>query len=326
MNVMITKPLRQVLIVDDETAIINAVRRELATPPVGRYQYEVEGFSDPAQALKRAGEKRFDAVISDFRMPAMDGLDFLRAFDKIQPECARLVLSGQTDMDGLIKMINETHIYRFIPKPWHDYFLKSSLAQALDYSGAIAENKRLAALVRDQGIEVPPVDGNIDHVLIVDDDPGVLASLSRMLTQRSRIDALFSTIRAEVAHHADSAVLDEGRISVQITPSPLHALTMAKAVTFSCILADFRMPEMNGVELLQRFADEQPDCARMLISGQISQEQLISAVDLAHIFGFISKPWQDFELKSSIAQALAYRRLQLENRLLADLVIRAGGA
>jgi DNA-binding NtrC family response regulator len=101
---------------------------------------------------------------------------------------------------------------------------------------------------------------------------------------------------------------------------------MAKAVTFSCILADFRMPEMNGVELLQRFADEQPDCARMLISGQISQEQLISAVDLAHIFGFISKPWQDFELKSSIAQALAYRRLQLENRLLADLVIRAGGA
>ncbi len=323
---MITKPLRQVLIVDDETAIINAVRRELATPPVGRYNYEVEGFSDPAQALKRAGEKHFDAVISDFRMPAMDGLDFLRAFDKIQPECARLVLSGQTDMDGLIKMINETHIYRFIPKPWHDYFLKSSLAQALDYSGAITENKRLAALVRNQGIEVPPVDGSIDHVLIVDDDSGVLASLSRMLTQRSRIDSLFSTIRAEVAQHADSPVLDESRIRVQITPSPLHALTMAQAVTFSCIIADYRMPEMNGVELLQRFADEQPDCPRLLISGQISQDQLISAVDLAHIFGFISKPWQDFELKSSLAQALAYRRLQLENRLLADLVIRAGGA
>ncbi len=47
---------------------------------------------------------------------------------------------------------------------------------------------------------------------------------------------------------------------------------------------------------------------------------------LVDIFGFISKPWQDFELKSSIAQALTYRRMQLENRLLADLVTKAGGA
>jgi DNA-binding NtrC family response regulator len=326
MNAMNTKPLRQILIVDDETHIINAVRRELATPPVGRYQYEVEGFSDPAQALQRAGEKHFDAVISDFRMPAMDGLDFLRAFDKIQPECARLVLSGQTDMDGLIKMINETHIYRFIPKPWHDYFLKSSLAQALDYSGVVAENKRLAELVRSKNIEVPPVDGNMDLVLIVDDDPGVLASLSRVLTQRSRIDALFGTIRAEVGHSQSSPTLDEGRISVQITPSPRHALLMAQNVTFACIIADYRMPEMNGVDLLQKFAEEQPDCARLLISGQISPDELVTAVDLAHIFGFISKPWLDFELKSNIAQALAFRRIQIENRMLADLVIKAGGA
>ena len=320
---MDAKPVCRLMLVDDEPAIVNAVRRELSAEPTGRYRFEVEGFTDPAAALEHAGGARFDAVLSDYRMPGMDGLEFLKAFAAVQPDCARLVLSGQTDMDSLIRMVNETHIYRFIPKPWHDYFLKSSLYQALDYSHAVAENRRLANVVREKGIAVPPLEGNIDHILIVDDDPGILASLSRMLTQRSRMDDLFAAIRAEVANKG-GPVLDEGRVSVQITPSPLHALQMAKAVTFSCIVADYRMPEMNGGELLEKFADEQPDCARLLISGQIGLDELIFALDMAHIFGFIEKPWRDFELKANIAQALAFRRMQIENRTLADMLIKAG--
>lgn len=322
---MDTKPLCRIMIVDDEPAIVNAVKRELSAKPPGRYRFEVEGFTDPVAALEHAGSTHFDAVISDYRMPGMDGLEFLKKFAILQPDCGRLVLSGQTDMDSLIRMVNETHIYRFTPKPWHDYFLKSSLYQAVDYSHAVAENQRLARVVREKGVAVPPLDGNIDHILIVDDDPGILASLSRMLTQRSRMDDLFATIRAEVASHA-GPVLDEGRISVQITPSPRHALQMSKAVTFSCIISDYKMPEMNGGDLLDKFADEQPDCVRLLISGQISQDELIIAVDMAHIFGFIEKPWRDFELKASIAQALAFRRMQIENRTLAEMVVKAGAA
>lgn len=323
---MESKPLRRVMIVDDEPAVVNAVQRELATPPLGRYRYEVEGFSDPTLALARVKVANFDAVISDFRMPGMDGLEFLTALAAVQPDCARLVLSGQTDMNNLIRMVNETHIYRFIPKPWHDYFLKSTLAQALDYAEAVAENRRLANIVRERQIAIPPLAGDsADLILIVDDDPGILASLSRELTQHSRMDDLFATIRAEIAHR-EGPVLDESRISVQTTPSPSHALKMAADVTFACVIADYKMPEMNGIEFLQKFSDEQPDCASVLISGQISQDELIYAVDSTHIFGFIGKPWQDFELKSTIAQALAWRRMQIENRELAKLVTASGAA
>jgi DNA-binding NtrC family response regulator len=318
-------PLYQVMIVDDEASIVSAVRRELSTPPLGRYRYEIEGFTDPAAALERAKTKRFDAVISDYRMPGMDGLEFLKALAALQPECARLVLSGQTDMEGLIRMVNETHIYRFIPKPWHDYFLKSSLSQAIAYASAVTENKRLASLVRERGIAVSALDdGEVDQILIVDDDPGILASLSRILTRHGRIDDLFAAIQSEVGRR-DRPLLDESKISVQITPSPRHALAMATELTFSCIISDYRMPEMNGLELLQKFAEIQPDCSRLMISGEISQDELIIAVDIAHIFGFISKPWQDFELKLSIAQALTWRRIQRENHTLAEMV-RAAGA
>jgi len=318
-------PLYQVMIVDDEASIVSAVRRELSTPPLGRYRYEIEGFTEPAAALERARTKKFDAVISDYRMPGMDGLEFLKALAALQPECARLVLSGQTDMEGLIRMVNETHIYRFIPKPWHDYFLKSSLSQAIAYASAVTENKRLANLVRERGIAVSALEeGEVDQILIVDDDPGILASLSRILTRHGRIDDLFAAIQSEVGRR-DRPLLDENKISVQITPSPRHALAMATELTFSCIISDYRMPEMNGLELLQKFAEIQPDCSRLMISGEISQDELIIAVDIAHIFGFISKPWQDFELKLSIAQALTWRRIQRENHTLAEMV-RAAGA
>ena len=50
------------------------------------------------------------------------------------------------------------------------------------------------------------------------------------------------------------------------------------------------------------------------------QEDLVYAVDSAHIFGFIGKPWQDYELKSLLAQALCYRKILAENQHLAGMV------
>ncbi|MCX7173236.1 MAG: response regulator [Proteobacteria bacterium] len=312
----------QVLIVDDEPNIVSSVRRELMAAS-GSHRYSVEGFTDPAQALERARTQHFDVVISDFRMPGMDGMAFLKAFAQIQPDCARMVLSGQTDMATLVKMVNETHIYRFIPKPWHDYYLKGSVAQAIQFNSVLRENKQLAQVVRDLNIPIPSlIDNNIDQVLLVDDDPNILGSMSRILTHHSRMDDLYSAIRAEVSS-SSGPVLEEGKISVQVTPSPLHALKMADAISYSCIVADFKMPEINGAELLQKFMDKQPDCIRILISGVINQEELVYAVDSAYIFGFISKPWQDFELKAMLAQALAYRRMLAENRRLAEMVRQA---
>ena len=58
---------RCVLVVDDELSIVNAIRRELSTPPLGRYRYAVDGFVDPAAALARAREKEF-SLLSDIEI------------------------------------------------------------------------------------------------------------------------------------------------------------------------------------------------------------------------------------------------------------------
>lgn len=144
----------RIILVDDEQNILNALRRLFASPSsqdAGGQKYEVEIFISPQQALRRAEEGVvFDLVISDYRMPEMDGVAFLKAFRSIQPNAERLILSGYADLDALVGAINEAQIFRFITKPWHDYELKSAVALALAHRDLLRDNQRLADQVRMQ--------------------------------------------------------------------------------------------------------------------------------------------------------------------------------
>lgn len=142
----------RIMLVDDEPNILNALRRLFASPSLpdnGSSNFQVEIFTSPLQALRRTEEGvAFDLVISDFRMPEMDGVSFLKAFRQIQPHAARLILSGYADLEALVGAINEAQISRFISKPWHDYELKSAVAQALAQRELLLENQQLADQVR----------------------------------------------------------------------------------------------------------------------------------------------------------------------------------
>lgn len=137
--------MHRVLIVDDEPAILSALRRVLADEP-----YSIECAGSGAEALARARASEFDLVLSDFRMPGMDGVTFLEAFKAIRPDAVRLMLSGYADLDALLGAINRAEIYRFIAKPWEDYELKTTLAHALWQRALQLENRRLADQVRVQ--------------------------------------------------------------------------------------------------------------------------------------------------------------------------------
>ncbi len=135
----------RLLLVDDEPNVLSALRRVFAMEP-----YDVEIFTQPAEALAAAKLRGFDVVISDYRMPEVDGVAFLTILRSMQPDTIRLVLSGYTDLDGLLKAINEAEIYRYITKPWNEYDLRATVAQALVHRETLLENRRLAEQVRAQ--------------------------------------------------------------------------------------------------------------------------------------------------------------------------------
>lgn len=144
--------VERILLLDDEPHILRALQRllRLGLQDALLQPYELETFSDPLAALQRAHEVSFALVISDYRMPQMNGVEFLKVLRQLQPDCARIILSGYADLNGLMAAINEAGIMRFISKPWNDHDLLCAMSQVLRIRELDIENRRLADLVRQQ--------------------------------------------------------------------------------------------------------------------------------------------------------------------------------
>ncbi len=132
-----------ILLVDDESNVLRSMSRLLR-------DYKVTALTEPKEALKLAHSTKFDLVISDFRMPVMDGVTFLTEFMKIQPESIRMILTGYADLESAQLAINEAGVYRFINKPWNNIDITSAIKSGLDYQKMLLENSRLADQVREQ--------------------------------------------------------------------------------------------------------------------------------------------------------------------------------
>lgn len=144
--------MKHILIVDDEAGILHALQRLLRTAPCtygGRsFPLAVSAFTSPRLALESAARDSYDLVVSDYRMPEMDGIEFLKAVKQIQPDAVRFILSGYADLNALTRAVNEVGIERFLGKPWNDYELLSAIGQALAHQELLLENRQLADLMR----------------------------------------------------------------------------------------------------------------------------------------------------------------------------------
>lgn len=141
--------MRRVLLVDDEANVLRALQRTLRQC-FSSDELEVECFTDPERALLRGGEVAFDVVVSDYRMPAINGTAFLRTFKGIQPEAVRLVLSASTEFNTVMEAINQAEAFRYIAKPWQADELKRTLELAFARHDQILEEHRLADEARAQ--------------------------------------------------------------------------------------------------------------------------------------------------------------------------------
>lgn len=145
--------MRQIMLVDDEPQILSALKRELRAytqSPACRYPLEVSTFDSPLEALRAQRGRTCDIVVSDYRIPEMDGVTFLEKMKAAQPDAIRIILSGAAELDVLIEAINRVQIFRYIPKPWRSYDVISVIEQALAYRDLLLENQRLADMVRVQ--------------------------------------------------------------------------------------------------------------------------------------------------------------------------------
>lgn len=162
--------MRRILILDDEINVLHALQRTLRHS-LAEDQPQIEIYTDPQQALARSLEVAFDIVISDYRMPEMNGVDFLKAFKEIQPDTVRLVLSASTEFDTLMEAINQAEVFRYITKPWQDDKLKETVQLAFARRDQALEGLRLFDELRVQFGEMTPQE--LEAKRLEEEEPGI---------------------------------------------------------------------------------------------------------------------------------------------------------
>lgn len=122
--------MRRLLLVDDDIHILHAFQRTLRQCFLGNAP-EIEIHTEPEEALLRYGQVDYDIVISDYRMPGINGVEFLKMVRAIQSDAMRLVLSASTEFDVVMNAINQAEVFRYITKPWQLDELRQTILLAL---------------------------------------------------------------------------------------------------------------------------------------------------------------------------------------------------
>ena len=134
-----------VLAVDDEPNILLALRRTLRA---NGYQVQTAPGGDAALALLK--QAPVDVIISDMRMPEMNGAEFLRRSRESVPDAVRILLTGYADIGSTIDAVNNGEIFRYISKPWDDAALLRTLRDGLERKQLERERDRLLVTVTEQ--------------------------------------------------------------------------------------------------------------------------------------------------------------------------------
>lgn len=127
-----------VLVVDDEEDIVDSIHRAF------RKDYRVITATSGEAAVELLNRQSVDLVISDQRMPGMTGDEVLRQARVIQPEAVRILLTGYSDLESLVKCVNEAGIYKYLTKPWEPEQLKMTVSRALEHLD-VSRKLKLAA-------------------------------------------------------------------------------------------------------------------------------------------------------------------------------------
>jgi len=162
--------MRRILLVDDEINVIHALQRDIRQCSGGE-EIRVETFTDARLALARSKEVPFDIVISDYRMPDMNGVEFLRAYREIQADSVRMVLSASTEFDTLMSAINQAEVFRYIAKPWNLPDIKEVIKLALERRDQLREDLRLFNELRAQAGELSPQE--LEAKKLEEQEPGI---------------------------------------------------------------------------------------------------------------------------------------------------------
>ncbi|MCL5042223.1 MAG: response regulator [Gammaproteobacteria bacterium] len=246
-----SQPIR-VMFVDDEERILRSLALQF------RRQYQVLTESNPLRALQRLQQEPVDIIISDQRMPQMNGSQLLAQVMERHPHTLRILLTGYSDLDAAVDALNSGGIFRYLTKPWDPQAMTETLRQA-------------ARLVEQQSALITPASSQAStqahrqpSLLLLDSDPD---------TVRHTIELCRNCgIQLHQAHTLSEAL-------ELLNDQPLDIL-----------VSDIRLQEEDIRPLLMSLAQAHPRLLSIIVTPFQDTQVLLKLINQAQIFRYLPKP------------------------------------
>ena len=250
------------LLIDDEERILRSLRMLFFTG------YTVHTTTDPQEALRILREQRVHVIVSDQRMPEMQGSDLLRRAREVSPATMRILLTGYSDVEASIASVNEGEVFRYLMKPWEGEEVKRVVAEA----AAIAEAS--FAVQETQETVVPAVHGK-PRVLVMDNDEDTARAVHEILQER-----------CEIVWAADAQ----------------HAMEELAKQDISIVVSDLTLGGTNVGYILKTIKQITPQTQCVVVTTFSDTGKLIELINQAQISRYLPKPLN----RSMLARSLEY--------------------
>ncbi|HUO44092.1 MAG TPA: protein kinase [Burkholderiales bacterium] len=252
----------RLLFIDDEERILTALKS------LFKARYHVFATTDPDKALDFISKYQMHVIISDQRMPQMQGVELLRRARDISPHSVRILLTGYSDLTAIVGSINDGEVYRFISKPWDNTELHTIIAEAATIARELA-NARPTAVALPKNMDA--------GVLVIDKDEGIARVVREVIGGRCPV--LFA------------AGLDD-------------ALAAMQAHEIAVVIVDVDTAQQQLTAMLKLLKEENPRILTMVITTASDSELMIELINQAQIFRFLNKPVNVKLLKGHLDGAL----------------------
>ena len=261
------------LLIDDEERILRSLRMLFFSG------YNVRMTTDPYEAIKILRDERVHVVVSDQRMPVMQGSELLRIARETSPATMRILLTGYSDLDASIASVNEGEVFRYLMKPWDAEEVKKVVAEA----AAIAEASFAVQLHKDAFAEMA---GNKPRVLIMDNDEATAKAVHETLGDR-----------CEIVWACDAQ----------------HAMEELAKQDVSVVVSDLMLGETNVGYILKTIKQLNPQTQCIVVTSFNDTSRLIELINQAQITRFLPKPVSKGILARNL-ESMLERFLSLRNQ------------
>ena len=285
---------RRLLFVDDEVLVLQGLKRSLHSM---RAQWDMNFVGSGPEALQALAREAYDAIITDMRMPIMDGAQLLETVKEKYPEMVRMVLSGQATREAMLRSLGPVHQY--VSKPCDPQELKSRLAQAFVMRDLL-KNSNVRALI--SGLKsIPSLPALYNEI------QAELQSENASLKKVAEIVSKDAGMTAKILQLANSAFIGT-RYSVS---NPTQAITligteMVRALVLSVhVFSRFRDPSAAECAILWEHGIAVASLAQRMATSEKCAKSVVDECSTAGILHEIGKLVLFAEMPKQYAEVLA---------------------